>query len=98
MPQLKSKKENIKSYALNILINIKIICFIQNESINDFYNKIEINFNNRKLTNFLILKRHILIIILLYKNCGIILIIMSKWAMINIIFSLTIYVNLSIEY
>lgn len=52
LPQLKSKKSRIKNIAQNILYNIKLLCFIEMEKIEEFYNRIEERYNNKTFTKF----------------------------------------------
>ena len=60
LPQLRSKSKQIYNKVLNILINIKLLYFIENEKIGIFCQKIEDEYNNTPLINFLnTLKIHI---------------------------------------
>ena len=44
LPETKSNDEEIKSRAMKLLTNIKILCFIKIENLNLFYNKIKHEF------------------------------------------------------
>ena len=45
-PELKDKNKNIKSKARDLLAKLKLLCFINNENIDEFYLKIKKYFKN----------------------------------------------------
>ena len=52
LPQLRAKKLKIKNTAELILINIKLLCFINKNDIDNLYNKIQKNYNNKHFVKF----------------------------------------------
>ena len=52
LPQLRSKNKIIKKKAQIILINIKLLCFINFNLIDTFYNKLKTKFSNKTFKKF----------------------------------------------
>ena len=55
--KLKSKKEIDKRNAQNLLINVKILLFIDSEKIDEFYSLLKDKYRNLEKNFFLILKK-----------------------------------------
>ena len=61
LPQLKDKNKNIKNLAKNLTINLKLLCFIDNNKIDTFFDKIEKKFRNVNKKFFDYFKKNYLI-------------------------------------